>query len=133
MAQTPCNSFKMRDYHVLSMDRIGGEVTVHPVALDIQDVPWAARQMWAPDAAYKDGTFYLYFPAKDKAGAFRIGDIRHNVADLSCSRKLLGFAPKWSFMPGLRSFLEWAAAEDKTPGDYSGSLAELRERGLMNG
>ena len=41
------NSFKMRDYHVLSMDRIGGEVTVHPVALDIQDVPWAARQMWA--------------------------------------------------------------------------------------
>jgi hypothetical protein len=67
------NAFKMRDYHVLSMDRIGGEVTIHPAALDIKDVPWAARQMWAPDAACKDGTYFLYFPAKDRAGAFRIG------------------------------------------------------------
>jgi hypothetical protein len=67
------NAFKMRDYHVLSMDHIGGEVTVHPSGLDIKDVPWAARQMWAPDAAGKDGVFYLYFPAKDRAGAFRIG------------------------------------------------------------
>jgi hypothetical protein len=67
------NAFKMRDYHVLSMDGIGGEVTIHPVALDIKDVPWAARQMWAPDAAFKDGTYYLYFPAKDRGGAFRIG------------------------------------------------------------
>ena len=50
------NAFKMRDYRVLSMDRIGGEVTVGPVALDLKDVPWAARQMWAPDAACKDGT-----------------------------------------------------------------------------
>lgn len=65
--------FEMRDYRVLSMDRVGGPVTVHPVALDVKDVPWADKQMWAPDAAYKDGTYYLYFPAKDKAGAFRIG------------------------------------------------------------
>ncbi len=67
------NGFAMYDYHVLSMDRIGGDVTVHPVALDLKDVPWAARQMWAPDCAYKNGTYYLYFPAKDKKGAFRIG------------------------------------------------------------
>jgi len=65
--------FEMRDYRVLSMDRVGGPVTVHPVALDVKDVPWADKQMWAPDAAYKNGTYYLYFPAKDKAGAFRIG------------------------------------------------------------
>ncbi|MFC3099065.1 glycoside hydrolase family 43 protein [Alteraurantiacibacter palmitatis] len=65
--------FNMRDYQVLSMDRVGGPVTVHPVALDIADVPWAGRQMWAPDAAYKDGTYYLYFPAKDKEDIFRIG------------------------------------------------------------
>jgi hypothetical protein len=25
-------------------------------------VPWAGKQMWAPDAARKDGTYYLYFP-----------------------------------------------------------------------
>jgi hypothetical protein len=65
--------FVMRDYHVLSMKKIGGKVTDHGVALDLKDVPWAGRQMWAPDAAYKDGTYYLYFPVKDKQDVFRIG------------------------------------------------------------
>lgn len=65
--------FQMRDYHVLSMNGIGGDVTVHPVALDVDDVPWASGQMWAPDAAFKDGTYYFYFPAKDSAGIFRMG------------------------------------------------------------
>ena len=65
--------FHMRDYHVFSMDKIGGKVTDHGVALDIKDVPWAGRQMWAPDAAYKNGTYYLYFPVKDKKDVFRIG------------------------------------------------------------
>lgn len=65
--------FEMRDYRVLSMDRIGGKVTIHPVALDVKDVPWAEKQMWAPDAARKDGRYYLYFPAKDRDGVFRIG------------------------------------------------------------
>jgi hypothetical protein len=65
--------FAMRDYHVLSMDNIGGKVTDHGVALDIADVPWAKRQMWAPDAAYKNGTYYLYFPVKDKSDIFRMG------------------------------------------------------------
>ena len=65
--------FEMRDYRVLGMDKVGGKVTVHPVALDIAQVPWAKQQMWAPDAAHKNGTYFLYFPAKDKEGAFRIG------------------------------------------------------------
>ena len=76
-AGTPENDngdhFDMRDYRVLSMDKPGGKVTEHGVALDIKDVPWAGRQMWAPDAAEKDGKFYLYFPAKDKNDIFRIG------------------------------------------------------------
>src|SRR6478735_12130332 len=58
------SQYAMRDYRVLSMDSIGGPVTVGPVALDIKDVPWAGKQMWAPDAARKDGTYYLYFPVK---------------------------------------------------------------------
>jgi beta-xylosidase len=65
--------FEMRDYRVVSLDRIGGRPTVHGVALDVKDVPWAAKQMWAPDAGEKDGLHYLYFPAKDKDGVFRIG------------------------------------------------------------
>ena len=66
-------AFKMHDYVVLSMAHPKGPVKVHRNVLDIADVPWAARQMWAPDAAYRNGTYYLYFPAKDHTGAFRIG------------------------------------------------------------
>jgi Glycosyl hydrolases family 43 len=65
--------FDMRDYHVLSMDAVGGKVTDHGVALDIKSVPWAGRQMWAPDAAEKGGKYFLYFPAKDKQDVFLIG------------------------------------------------------------
>jgi hypothetical protein len=65
--------FDMRDYHVLSMEDPEGEVTDHGVALDINDVPWARRQMWDTDVAFHDGTYYLYFPAKDKTDIFRIG------------------------------------------------------------
>ena len=67
------SQFAMRDYHVFSMTEMGSEVTDHGVALSVDEVPWADRQMWAPDAAYRDGTYYLYFPAKDEAGIFRIG------------------------------------------------------------
>ena len=65
--------FDMKDYHVLSMDSVGGTVTDHGQALHVKDIPWAGRQLWAPDAAYKDGKYFLYFPAKDKADVFRIG------------------------------------------------------------
>ena len=65
--------FAMRDYRVFSMGRIPGPVTDHGVALNIKDVPWAGRQMWAPDAAEKGGKYYFYFPAKDKQDVFRIG------------------------------------------------------------
>lgn len=76
-AGTPENDngdhFAMKDYHVYSMDKIGGKVTDHGLSLEIKDIPWAGRQLWAPDAAYKNGTYYLYFPVKDKQDVFRIG------------------------------------------------------------
>jgi len=65
--------FDMRDYHILSMDSIGGKVTDNGVALDKNNISWAGRQLWAPDAAYRNGTYYLYFPIKDKQDIFRIG------------------------------------------------------------
>ncbi len=65
--------FAMRDFHILSMDKIGGPVNDNGVALDIKDIPWAGRQLWAPDATFKNGTYYLYFPVKDKEDIFRIG------------------------------------------------------------
>ena len=65
--------FAMKDYHVLSMDSVGGKVIDNGIALDIKDIPWVKRQLWAPDAASKNGMYYLYFPAKDKNDEFKIG------------------------------------------------------------
>ena len=65
--------FDMQDYHVFSMDSIDGEVTDHGVVLDVKNIPWSGRQLWAPDCAEKNGKYYLYFPLKDKNDIFRIG------------------------------------------------------------
>lgn len=67
------DQYDMVDYHVFSMDDTHGPVTDHGVALTLADVPWAAKQLWAPDAATKNGRYYLYFPARDYDGVFRIG------------------------------------------------------------
>lgn len=71
--------FDMRDYHVLSLEDIDGEVTDHGVALAVKGITWAGRQLWDSDCAEKDGRYYLYFPLKDKNDIFRIG-----VAISSC-------------------------------------------------
>jgi hypothetical protein len=67
------DQYDMADYHVFSLDSIGGPVTDHGVVLALEDIPWASRQLWAPDAARKGETYYLYFPARDRDGRFRIG------------------------------------------------------------
>jgi len=65
--------FAMEDYHVISMDSITSKAIDNGIALHVDDVPWAKKQMWAPDANEKDGKFYLFFPAKDYDDIFRIG------------------------------------------------------------
>lgn len=65
-------------------------------------------------------------------GAFRMGDIRHNIADVSELEKVLGFVPSVPFKQGLTNFLGWAAGqapEDKAA--YLRSVTELAARGLM--
>lgn len=63
----------MKDYHVFSMDDADGEVTDHGVVLRTEDIPWAGRQLWDCDVAFKDGKYYMYFPLKDQNDIFRIG------------------------------------------------------------
>jgi beta-xylosidase len=67
------DQFDMEDYHVFSMDNMHMFPVDHGEVLNVKDVPWASKQMWAPDAAFKDGTYYLYFPARDQDHIFRIG------------------------------------------------------------
>ncbi len=65
--------FRMQDYHVFRQDSPQSPAVDCGVALHVDDVPWAAGQMWAPDAATRDGRYYLYFPAKRADGIFQIG------------------------------------------------------------
>lgn len=75
-----------------------------------------------------------YFRAEipiEVTGAFRLGDIRHNYADLSRISKLTGYRPRWSFADGLSKFLGWAEKHGSSDAGFDRSLTELRERGLM--
>lgn len=65
--------FAMEDYHVLSMESPEVPAVDRGEVLHVRDVPWADRQMWAPDAARRGDTVLLYFPAKAPDGRFRIG------------------------------------------------------------
>jgi beta-xylosidase len=54
----------MDKYHVFSSDNMVDWVDEGEI-LSADDVPWGRPEggfMWAPDAAYKDGRYYFYFP-----------------------------------------------------------------------
>jgi dTDP-L-rhamnose 4-epimerase len=65
------------------------------------------------------------------SGTFRVGDIRHNVADISRIQALTGYQPRWSFHDGLKQFLDWACGYATSDAGYERSLKELAERGLI--
>ena len=65
------------------------------------------------------------------SGQFRLGDIRHNVADLTKIRSTLGFEPLVSITEGLRRFVEWVSGEQVPVDRYEESLKELSAKGLF--
>lgn len=67
------DEYQMQDYHVFTMDGIDAECVDQGEVLNMRDVPWVRDQMWAPDVVYKNGKYYLVFPARDKEGNFRLG------------------------------------------------------------
>lgn len=66
-------------------------------------------------------------------GNFRLGDIRHNFADLSRISTILGYRPKVDFAEGIRRFVSWAATQGPKNSAYEHSLTEMAQRGLMRG
>jgi dTDP-L-rhamnose 4-epimerase len=66
-------------------------------------------------------------------GAFRDGDIRHNVADISFVQRRLGFEPKVFFDEGIERFLSWTATQAHETSGYEKSLNEMKEKGLFHG
>lgn len=65
------------------------------------------------------------------SGNFRIGDIRHNYADMSKIERLLGFGPAWTFERGIAEFARWAVACGPHASGYEASLEEMRAKGLL--
>lgn len=62
---------------------------------------------------------------------FRIGDIRHNYADLTKVNNLLGFTPKYNFQEGLLEFVNWVKTQEIQEDKYEKSVQELKQKGLM--
>lgn len=63
-------------------------------------------------------------------GNYRVGDIRHNFADISKIKQLLGFEPKVMIGEGISRFAEWVSAQEVKEDRYEHSIAEMKERGL---
>ncbi|MEI3846446.1 MULTISPECIES: NAD-dependent epimerase/dehydratase family protein [unclassified Microbacterium] len=65
------------------------------------------------------------------SGNYRLGDIRHNVADTTRLREVLGFEPAVTFRDGVKRFVEWVLTEPVEEDAYQRSLDEMAARNLL--
>ncbi|AOO65975.1 NAD-dependent epimerase/dehydratase family protein [Sulfurospirillum halorespirans] len=63
-------------------------------------------------------------------GNYRLGDIRHNYADLTKIEQKLGFKPKVSFEEGIKRFTVWVENQEIMEDNYEKSIVEMKEKGL---
>lgn len=61
---------------------------------------------------------------------YRLGDIRHNYADITLARQILGFEPKWSFSDGIEQFTKWVNTQQIQKDKYEVSIEEMKKKGL---
>jgi dTDP-L-rhamnose 4-epimerase len=64
-------------------------------------------------------------------GDFRVGDIRHNRADIGLLQQRLGMTPRVSFREGITQFVEWVKTQEKPESRYDASIQEMKQKGLM--
>lgn len=64
------------------------------------------------------------------SGNYRLGDIRHNYADITLARQILGFEPKWSFSDGIEQFTKWVNQQEVQEDRYEASIEEMKKKGL---
>jgi dTDP-L-rhamnose 4-epimerase len=110
-ATAACISDDIQECHVVNVGS-GERTTVLDVAQQIND----------------------YFGRRSElktTGAFREGDIRHGMADLSLARQVLRYESQWKFKDGLQSFLECASQSAPSESGYERSLEEMKSRGLL--
>ncbi len=64
-------------------------------------------------------------------GNYRLGDIRHNFADLTKIKKALGFTPTVSFEEGITKFAQWVTAQPIAESKFDDSVEEMKKKGLF--
>jgi dTDP-L-rhamnose 4-epimerase len=64
-------------------------------------------------------------------GNYRVGDIRHNFADISKIAKLLNFSPQVSFIDGIHLFTQWVKEQSIQISHFEDSIKEMKDKGLM--
>jgi dTDP-L-rhamnose 4-epimerase len=61
---------------------------------------------------------------------YRLGDIRHNYADLAKIKRKLGFSPLMSFQNGLKAFCEWVEKQEVQIDGYELSVRRMKKVGV---
>jgi len=64
-------------------------------------------------------------------GNYRLGDIRHNFADLKKIKDKLGFEPMVTFEEGIKYFTDWVNDQQVLEDTYEKSISEMKEKGLF--
>jgi dTDP-L-rhamnose 4-epimerase len=110
-ATSKCVASELQGLEILNIGS-GKAITVLEVATAVRD-------------------YYSSSSALRVTGAFRKGDIRHNIADIAKATKVIGFKPTVDFNTGVKRFLDWASDSAVSDSGYQKSIDELRSRGLM--
>lgn len=65
------------------------------------------------------------------SGNYRLGDIRHNFADVTKIARLLKFQSKIAFEEGIKKFTEWVDKQNIVTDSYQQSIEEMKQKGLL--
>jgi dTDP-L-rhamnose 4-epimerase len=65
------------------------------------------------------------------SGNYRLGDIRHNYADLKTIKRIIGYEPHWTFENGIEAFCAWVDQQDIQNDNYLQSLSEMKQKHLF--
>lgn len=101
---------KEADYHTFN---VGADKPI-----DVVTVAGTLRQKYGSDIGIK------------VSGNYRLGDIRHNYADLTLASKLLGYTPSVSFDEGISRFAAWVDEQEIQDDRYEQSIEEMKRKGL---
>lgn len=87
----------------------------------------------ATDVSYIARTLCRYYGMNvplDISGNYRIGDIRHNYADITKIKEMVGFEPRITLKEGLLQFTNWVTGQNILDDEYEKSILEMKQKGL---